>query len=71
MMNVPMVHAPRSSLLTAAASKRWSVGGTSSVRWGAWAMPGAYEALFLASDEAKCVIVTELVVDGGLMVNCV
>jgi len=31
----------------------------------------AYAALFLAFDGAKYIIGTELVVDGGLTVNCV
>src|SRR5712664_1261007 len=36
MMNTPMVHAPVSSPLTAAAPKRWSAGVTGNVRWDGW-----------------------------------
>jgi NAD(P)-dependent dehydrogenase (short-subunit alcohol dehydrogenase family) len=57
----------------AAAPKRWTAGMASSVRWGRMgdALDVAYAALFLASDEAKCITGAELVVDGGLTVNCV
>ncbi len=40
MMETQMVHAPRSSSLTAASPKRWFAGVTSSARWAEWAMPG-------------------------------
>ena len=57
----------------AAAPKRWSAGVTSNAPMGrmgdAWDV--AYAALFLAFDEAKYITGTELVVVGGLTVNCV
>jgi NAD(P)-dependent dehydrogenase (short-subunit alcohol dehydrogenase family) len=73
MMNTPMVHAPgviaayggRAEEMVRRRDEQCPMG-----RMGdAWDV--AYAALFLASDEAKYITGTELVVDGGLTVNCV
>ena len=73
MMSTPMVHAPgviaayggSAEVMVRRPDEQCPMG-----RMGdAWGV--AYEALFLASDEAKYVTGTELVVDAGLTVNCV
>src|SRR6266849_4267904 len=73
MMNTPMVHAAEviaayggsAEEMVRRRDDRCPMG-----RMGdAWDV--AYAALFLASDEAKYITGTELVVDGGLTVNCV
>jgi NAD(P)-dependent dehydrogenase (short-subunit alcohol dehydrogenase family) len=73
MMNTPMVHAPKviaafggsPEEMVSRRDRQCPMG-----RMGdAWDV--AYAALFLASDEAKYITGAELVVDGGLTVNCV
>ena len=73
MMNTPMVHAAEVIAAyggSAEAMVRRRDEQCPMGRMGdAWDV--AYAALFLASDEAKYITGTELVVDGGLTVNCV
>jgi NAD(P)-dependent dehydrogenase (short-subunit alcohol dehydrogenase family) len=72
MMNTPMVHAPEiiaaygcgAEEMVRRRDEQCPMGRTGD----AWDV--AFAALFLASDEAKY-IGTELLVDGGLTVNCV
>ena len=72
MMNTPMVHAPEviaayggsAEEMVRRRDEQCPMG-----RMGAWDV--ACAALFLASDEARYITGTELVVDGGLTVNCV
>ena len=73
MMNIPMVHAPEviaayggsAEVMVRRPDEQCPMG-----RMGdAWDV--AYAALFLASEEVKYITGTELVVDGGLTVNCV
>jgi NAD(P)-dependent dehydrogenase (short-subunit alcohol dehydrogenase family) len=72
MMNTPMVHAPgviaayggSAEEMVRRRDEQCPMG-----RMGAWDV--ACAALFLASDEARYITGTELVVDGGLTVNCV
>jgi NAD(P)-dependent dehydrogenase (short-subunit alcohol dehydrogenase family) len=73
LMNTPMVHAAEvvaayggnSDELVRRRDQQCPMGHMGD----AWDV--AYAALFLASDEAKYITGTELVVDGGLTVNCV
>jgi NAD(P)-dependent dehydrogenase (short-subunit alcohol dehydrogenase family) len=73
LMNTPMVHAP--AILSAYGGsedelvRRRDTQCPMGRMGDAWDV--AYAALFLASDEARYVTGTELVVDGGLSVNCV
>ena len=72
-MNTPMVHAPGviaaygggAEEMVRRRDEQCPMGRMGDV----WDV--AYAALFLASDEAKYTTGTELVVDGGLTVNCV
>jgi NAD(P)-dependent dehydrogenase (short-subunit alcohol dehydrogenase family) len=73
MMNTPMVHAPGVIAAYGGSAEEMFRHRDKQCPMGRMATPGnvAYAALFLASDEAKSMTGAELVVDGGLTVNCV
>jgi NAD(P)-dependent dehydrogenase (short-subunit alcohol dehydrogenase family) len=73
MMNTPMVHAPEVVAAYGGSAEEMVRRRDEQCPMGrmgdAWDV--AYAALFLGSDEAKYITGTELIVDGGLTVNCV
>src|SRR5246127_551523 len=73
MMNTPMVHAPEVIAAYGGSADEMVRRRDGQCPMGRMGDPWdvAYAALFLASDEAKYITGTELVVDGGLTVNCI
>ena len=71
MMNTPMVHAPGVIAAYGGSAEEMVRRRDEQCPTGRMGDAWDYAALFLASDEAKYITGTELVVDGGLTVNCV